>query len=95
MTNDFIAEFKARQPPVFLPSSHDYHTFSDWRKDFENYIVVTTFFADNVDIPIQQAWLYNIARVNFARFVHQHVTVDNLTTVATILDGVANSLTPK
>ena len=56
--------------------------------------MVTTFFADNVDIPIQQVRLYNIARANFAKLC-ANMSVDNSTTVATILDGVANSLKPK
>ena len=90
-----MTEFKARQPPVFSPSCNDYHAFSDWRKDFENYVAVTKFFANDVGIPIQQAQLYNTARADFAKFVRQHVTVDNSTTVAAILDEVANSLKPK
>ena len=90
-----MAEFKARQPSVFSPSSHDYYAFSDWRKDFENYVAVTAFFADEVTIPIQQARLYNIAGADFAKFVRQHVTVHNTTTIATILDAVANCLKPK
>ena len=90
-----MAEFKARQPSVFSPYSNDYHAFSDWRKDFENYVAVTNFFNDDVTIPLQQARLYNIAGADFAKFVRQHVTVDNLIPVAMILDGVANSLKPK
>ena len=87
--------FKARPPSTFSPSSSDYNAFSEWRREFETYMAVTTFFTEDVNVPIQQARLYNLAGQEFARFVRQHVTVNNDTTVTNILDEVGNVLKPR
>ena len=87
--------FKARAPPTFSPFSSDFNTFSEWRKEFETYIAVTTFFADEVIIPTQQARLFNLAGPDFAKFVRQNITITATTTINNILDGVGDALKPK
>ena len=87
--------FKARPPPTLSPSTSDYHQFSDWRKEFEIYMAVTTFFGTEVNLPVQRARLFNLAGQDFSKFVHQHMTVGAETTIAQLLDGVGNSLKPK
>lgn len=67
--------FKARPPPTFNPSSSDYNTYSDWRREFQDYATVTTFFDDTVELPIQQARLNNLAGPDFAKFVRQNLAV--------------------
>ena len=87
--------FKARPPPTFSPSTSDYHQFSDWRKEFETYMAVTTFFGAEVNLPVQRARLFNLAGPDFSKFVHQHVTMEADTTITHILNGVGNCLKPK
>ena len=60
--------FKACPPPTFSPSTSDYNQFSDWRKEFEIYMAVTTFFATEVNLPVQHAWLFNLAGQDFSKF---------------------------
>ena len=88
------AAFKARPPPTFSPSTNDYNAFNEWRREFDTYVLVTTFFEDTVDLPVQQARLFNLAGPDFAKYVRQNVTVTATTTLATILDGVGNTLKP-
>ena len=52
--------FKAR-PPVFSPFSSNYNACSEWRKEFETYVSVTTFFTAEVEVATQQARLLNLA----------------------------------
>ena len=87
--------FKARPPPTFNPSSSDYNTYSDWRREFQDYATVTTFFDDTVELPIQQARLNNLAGPDFAKFVRQNLAVTDTTTTNEILDAVEKSLKPK
>ena len=90
-----MATFKARPPPTFSPAQNDYNAFVEWRQEFENYVIVTTFFAAAVDLPVQQARLFNLAGPDFAKFVRQHVQVGNETTVTEILNAVSAALKPK
>ena len=89
------AAFKARPPPTFSPSTSDYNAFNEWRREFDTYVLVTPFFTATVDLPVQHARLFNLAGPDFAKYVRQNVTVEATTTLATILDGVGNSLKPK
>lgn len=89
------ATFKARPPPTFSPTQNDFNAFLEWRREFETYVTVTDFFAANVTLPVQHARLYNLAGPDFAKFIRQHVTVVNDTTLTAIFDAVANLLKPK
>ena len=88
-------EFKARPPATFSPGSSDFNAFCDWRKEFETYEAVTTFFSSDVNLKTQQARLNNLAGPDFAKYVRQNVTVDDDTTISQILDAVASNLKPK
>ena len=90
-----MAEFKALPPPLFNPRINDYTSFSEWREEFDIYISATDFFSNTVNIPTQQAWLFNLAGAEFMRFTKQHLVVDVNSTVTAILDAIAKVLKPK
>jgi len=91
-----MATFKARAPPTFSPVQNDFNAFNEWRKEFANYVLVTEYFAAAVTVPVQQArLLFNLAGPEFAKFVRQHVVVNNTTSLTAILDAIAVCLKPK
>ena len=89
-----MVEFKARLPPIFNPFISNFTRFSEWREEFNVYISASTVFADTVDLPTQQAHLFNIAGADFMKYVKQHITVAATTTITVILDAVGIALKP-
>ena len=89
-----MAEFKARMPPAFNPFTSDFTAFSDWQDEFNVYVSATDFFAATVNIPTQQARLFNLAGSDFMKYVKQLITVDATTTIKTILEAVGKGLKP-
>ena len=66
-----MAEIKTQPPPIFSPDNHDLITICNCRQEFEVSSSVSKHFDDNVDIPIQQARIFNLAGSDFAKFVRQ------------------------
>ena len=89
-----MADFKARPPPIFNTTNSDYTNFSNWRQEFNIYVLATTYFAENVDLAIQQARVFNLAGQDFMKFANQRIYVKATTTVEQILDAVTNALKP-
>lgn len=87
--------FKARAPPVFSPGANDFNAFNEWRKEFETYKIVTTFFNEDVNLETQQARLFNIAGPDFAKFVRQTMTIAATTTIDLIMEAIELALKPK
>ena len=90
-----MADFKARPPSTFNPVTSDFTSFSEWRQEFDIYVQASSHFAATVQLPTQQARLFNLAGGEFTRFAKQQITVTALTTVNEILDAVATALKPK
>ena len=87
-----MAEFKAPLPPMFNPFTSDFTNFSEWRDEFNVYVSATAFFAENVNLQIQQARLFNLAGSDLIKFVKQLIAVDATTTINTILEAIENAL---
>ena len=90
-----MANFKARSPPVFCPSTSDYNAFNEWRREFEIFVAVTNHFTEEVSVKVQQARLFNLAGPDFVKFVRQFCTITDESTVTTILNSVEIALRPK
>ena len=90
-----MAEFKARPPKPFNPFISNFTQFSDWRQEFDIYILASTHFAANVAVPLQQARLFNLAGPEFMKFAKQLIVIVPATTVEAILNAVAGGLKPK
>ena len=63
-----MADFKARPPPTFNITNSDYTNFSYWQQKFNIYVLATTYFAEDVDLAIQQAHLFNLVGPDFMKF---------------------------
>ena len=87
--------FKARPPSPFSPFTSDYNSLCDWRKEFDTYVMVTTHFANDVELAVKRARLFNLAGPDFAKFVHQNITLADDTTIDAILNGIGTALKPK
>ena len=87
--------FKARTPNTFSPALGSYNEYLEWRRDFDNYMTVTDYFAATVNLKVSRARLFNIAGPDFTQFVHETITLTDESTVNDILDAVSTALKPK
>ncbi len=87
------SSYKARSPPACVISN--YTSFSEWKEEFNIFIMATDFFTKGVRLPLQQARLFNLAGADFRQFAKQQMQKVNTTTIEAILDLVELALKPK